>query len=57
MKWYPWMPIIYILAYAFVSVSIMIKDLQAAAVGLSMFAAFYPLYLLSRRGKKATGKS
>ena len=52
MKGYPWMPIIYILAYTFVSVSIMIKDLQAAAVGLAMFAAFYPLYLLSRRFNK-----
>lgn len=52
MKGYPWMPIIYILAYTFVSVSIVIKDLQAAAVGLAMFAAFYPLYLLSRRFNK-----
>ena len=54
LKWYPWMPIIYILAYAFVSISIMIKDLQAAAVGLAMFAAFYPLYLISRRNAKRT---
>lgn len=57
LKWYPWMPVIYILAYAFVSVSIMIKDLQAAAVGLAMFAAFFPLYLLSGRGKKTAGNS
>jgi APA family basic amino acid/polyamine antiporter len=52
MRGYPWMPIIYILAYAFVSISIMIKDLKAAGMGLAMFAAFFPLYLLSRRSRK-----
>ena len=56
MRGYPWMPIIYILAYGFVSISIMIKDLQAAAVGLAMFAAFFPLYLLSRRNNKQLNK-
>lgn len=55
MKGYPWMPIIYILAYAFVSISIMIKDLKAAGMGLAMFAAFFPLYLLSRRSRKNRG--
>lgn len=57
MRGYPWMPIIYILAYGFVSVSIIIKDLQAAAFGLAMFLAFYPLYLLSRRSNKSNSQS
>jgi len=56
MKGYPWLPIIYILAYAFVSISIMIKDLAAAGIGLAMFAAFYPLYLISRRNNKQLNK-
>jgi APA family basic amino acid/polyamine antiporter len=57
MKGYPWMPIIYILAYGFVTVSIMIKDLKAAGLGLAMFAAFYPLYLLSRRFNKKSANN
>jgi basic amino acid/polyamine antiporter, APA family len=52
MKGYPWMPIIYILAYAFVSISIIIRNPKSAAIGFAMFLGFYPLYLLSKKLNK-----
>jgi basic amino acid/polyamine antiporter, APA family len=52
MKGYPWMPIIYILAYAFVSLSIILRNPKSAAIGFAMFLGFYPLYLLSKKLNK-----
>lgn len=49
MKGYPWMPIIYILAYAFVSLSIILRNPKSAMIGFAMFLCFYPLYLLSKK--------
>jgi basic amino acid/polyamine antiporter, APA family len=49
MKGYPWMPIIYILAYAFVSLSIILRNPKSALIGFAMFLGFYPLYLLSKK--------
>jgi APA family basic amino acid/polyamine antiporter len=51
MKWYPFMPIVYIMAYLFVSVSIVIKDPGAGALGAGLLAFFYLMYRLGRRGK------
>lgn len=48
MKAYPFMPIIYIIAYLFVSVSIIIKDPGAGLLGLGLLALFYVLYLVGR---------
>ena len=54
MKGYPWMPAIYILAYLFVTVSIVIRNPKSALIGFAMFIAFFPLYLLTRKTKKTT---
>jgi APA family basic amino acid/polyamine antiporter len=51
MKWYPLMPIVYILAYLFVSVSIVIKDPGAGLLGAGLLAFFYLMYLLGKRGR------
>jgi APA family basic amino acid/polyamine antiporter len=51
MKWYPFMPIVYILAYLFVSISIVIKDPGAGLLGAGLLAFFYLMYRVGRRGK------
>jgi APA family basic amino acid/polyamine antiporter len=58
MKLYPFMPIIYILAYIFVAISCAIKDPYGTFYGLLLFIGFFPLYLLSRKalGKKKAGE-
>lgn len=49
MKLYPWMPLVYILAYAFVAISCAIKDPSGTGYGLLLFLGFYPVYLLQRQ--------
>lgn len=44
MKFYPWLPIIFILTYLFLGIIITIKNPEYALVGLSVFAAFFLLY-------------
>ncbi len=44
MKFYPWLPIIFILTYLFLGTIITIKNPEYALVGLSVFAAFFLLY-------------
>jgi APA family basic amino acid/polyamine antiporter len=48
MKWYPFMPLVYIAAYLFVSVSILIKDPGAGLIGGALLALFFVIYLLTR---------
>lgn len=49
MKWYPFMPIVYILAYGFVSVSIVIKDPFAGLLGAGLLGMFFIFYLIGKR--------
>jgi len=44
MKWFPMMPVIFMLAYLFVGISIAIDDPQAAITGLILLAVFTILY-------------
>jgi len=44
MKWFPLMPVIFMLAYLFVGISIAIDDPQAAITGLILLAVFTILY-------------
>ena len=53
MKLYPLMPVVYILAYIFVAISCAIKDPSGTFYGLLLFLAFFPIYLLTRRGVKS----
>ena len=52
MKFFPLMPIIFILAYLFVAISITIDDPKAALTGVAVLAAFVLLYFLVHYKKK-----
>lgn len=52
MKLYPLMPIIFILAYLFVAISITIDDPKAALTGVAVLGAFVILYFLLHYNKK-----
>jgi len=52
MKFFPLMPIIFILAYLFVAISITIDDPKAALTGVAVLAAFVLLYFLLHYKKK-----
>ena len=51
MKLFPLMPVIFMLAYLFVGVSIAIADPKAAVTGIIVLAAFMLIYFLSHRNK------
>jgi len=53
MKFFPLMPLIFILAYTLVAVSIVIDDPSSAAYGAGIFACFFVIYFAVKR--KATG--
>ena len=53
MKWYPFMPLLFMAAYLFVGISIAIADPNAALTGLGVLAAFILLYFLSHLKKSA----
>ncbi len=52
MKFFPLMPIIFILAYLFVAISITIADPKAALTGLAVLTAFIVLYFILHNKKK-----
>ena len=52
MKAYPFMPILFMLAYLFVAISIAIDDPIAAMIGLAVLTAFIGIYFLVNRIKK-----
>ena len=52
MKLFPIMPILFMLAYLFVAISIAIDDPNAAMIGLAVLAAFIGIYFLANRIKK-----
>lgn len=56
MKFYPWLPIIFILTYLFLGTIITIKNPEYALVGLSVFAAFFLLYFAVKFYNKIKSK-
>lgn len=46
MKLYPLMPLVFILAYLFVAISITVADPNAALTGVAVLAAFILIYFL-----------
>ncbi len=53
MKFYPYLPIIFMAAYLFVGISIAIQTPVTALVGLAVLAAFMLIYFVVKRGKGA----
>jgi APA family basic amino acid/polyamine antiporter len=49
MKLYPFLPLVFMAAYAFVGVSIAIQDPSTAAIGFGVLIAFMIIYLLSKK--------
>ncbi len=54
MKWFPLMPLIFILAYLFVAISITVADPKAALTGVAVLAGFIVIYFLFNRKKAGT---
>jgi APA family basic amino acid/polyamine antiporter len=52
-KWYPLVPLILILAYTGVAISIAVNDPLSATYGLEIFAGFFLLYFILRVVKRA----
>ena len=57
MKLFPLMPLIFILAYFFVAVSIAVSDPKAALTGVAVLAAFIAIYFLFNKKKAGTGNA
>ena len=53
MKWYPLLPLVFMIAYTFVGISIAINTPELAATGLAVFAVFLGIYFLAVRNKKS----
>jgi basic amino acid/polyamine antiporter, APA family len=56
MKWFPVMPVIFILAYLFVGTSIAIADPQAALIGMGVLAGFILIYFLFNHNRAKTAE-
>src|SRR5262249_25035022 len=54
MKGYPWMPALFMLAYACVTASIAINDPQAALSCLLILLGFFVLYFILKSGLRPT---
>ena len=57
MKLFPLMPLIFILAYFFVAVSIAVSDPKAALTGVAVLAAFIAIYFLFNKKKAGPGNA
>ncbi len=49
LRFYPWVPILFMLVLFIVMINVVTSDAQAAMFGIIIFLAGYPLYLLLRR--------
>src|SRR6185312_4514406 len=47
MKWYPFLPLVFIAAYTFVGISLLISDTKICLIGLGVLAAFIILYFVA----------
>lgn len=52
MKFYPFIPILFIAAYTFIAISIMINETTTALTGLAVLAGFVIIYFLTQSFKK-----
>jgi len=52
MKWYPLLPVIFIITYIFVGTVIAITDPMYAVIGISVFTAFLIIYFATEKFRK-----
>ena len=52
MKWYPLLPLIFMAAYSFVAISLMITETKLSLIGLAVLAGFIGLYFAVERFSK-----
>ena len=57
MKGYPWGPILFVLIYLGVTISVMLQDPQAFWIGLGLFLAGFPLYFILKKLLKKSHES
>ena len=57
MKAYPWGPILFVLIYLGVTISVMLQDPQAFWIGLGLFLAGFPLYFILKKLLKKSNES
>jgi len=55
MKWYPLQPLVFIAAYAFIAISLLINETRLSLIGLAVLTGFIGLYFLLR-SLKSTGQ-
>ena len=56
MKWYPLQPLVFIAAYAFIAISLMINETKLSVIGLSALTGFILLYFLLNRSASSAVK-
>ena len=44
MKWYPLLPVIFIIAYSFVAISLLINETKLCLIGLGVMIGFIGIY-------------
>jgi len=54
MKWYPLQPILFIAAYSFVAISLLITQTTLSLIGLSVLIGFIILYFVVNHFKKTS---
>jgi APA family basic amino acid/polyamine antiporter len=54
MRWYPLQPVLFILAYCFVAVSLLVNETKLSLVGLGVLSAFIVLYFVLQRGRRTS---
>lgn len=52
MKWYPLLPVIFIAAYSFVAISLLINETKISLIGLCVMAGFIGIYFAIKHFKK-----
>lgn len=55
MKWYPLLPLIFIAAYVFVAISLLITETKLSLIGIAVLLAFIGLYFVIKQKKPAHG--
>ena len=53
MKWYPLLPVIFILAYSFVAISLLINETKLCLIGVAVMAGFTGIYFAVKGLQKA----
>ena len=52
MKWYPLLPVIFIIAYSFVAISLLVNETKLCLIGLAVMGGFMALYFIVKAVQK-----